>query len=89
MADLAEVSTAPGAEAVSGFVKVPVKRRRRHRADSEALWGVVTLPDGSKQAFTRVTAAIEAALAAEVSTVELCVIAPKTRGMKVVQTITV
>lgn len=64
------------------------KRKRASRRMPE-LWAVVEMPDGSRQAYTFVTKAIQAAGEAGVRTVQLCRIVPKTRGFKVVETVSI
>lgn len=64
------------------------KRKRAARKMPE-LWAVVEMLDGSKQAYTCVSKALQVAGEAMVREVQLCRISPKSRGFKVVEVVKV
>lgn len=78
-------------ETITTTVEPAIEKPKRKRATRRLpeLWAVVEMPDGSRQAYTFVTKALSVAGEAGVKTVALCRIVPKTRGFKVVETVSV
>ena len=76
-----------GALVKSAMAEKP-KRKRAARRMPE-LWAVVEMPDGSRQAYTCVSKALQIAGEALVREVQLCRISPKSRGFKVVEVVKV